>query len=165
MPQPKSPSLLGWYLGNSYKFRSRTRASRFGSFSSAIAASFSVLCGYCHLFFICQQMGVVKFFGFDACMPWFVFVAVLFLLAELECSLFLVCWKCVLSCYCWVLEVVTEFLWNLCFGFEICAVVLEILWSFWPDLDLEVLDVIFGFLILFLDYDIVHTCFCFLINI
>jgi hypothetical protein len=28
----------------------------------------SLLCGYSHLFFICQQMGVVKFFGFDACM-------------------------------------------------------------------------------------------------
>ncbi|GMY27967.1 hypothetical protein FCV25MIE_23209 [Fagus crenata] len=36
--------------------------------SSAIAAAFSLLYGYCHLFFICQQMGVVKFFGFDACM-------------------------------------------------------------------------------------------------
>ena len=91
----------------------------------------------------------------------FIFVAVLFLLAELECSLFLVCWNCVLSCCCWVLEVVTEFLWNLCFGFEICAVVLKILWSFWLDLDPEVLDVIFGLLILFLDYDIVHTYYCF----
>uniref|UniRef100_A0A2N9FMS8 Uncharacterized protein n=1 Tax=Fagus sylvatica TaxID=28930 RepID=A0A2N9FMS8_FAGSY len=57
------------YFVVGYKFRSRTRASRSGSFSSAIAAAFSVLCGYCHLFFICQQMGVVKFFGFDAYMP------------------------------------------------------------------------------------------------
>ena len=121
--------ILGIFVVVGYKFRSRTRASRSGSFSSAITAAFSVLCGYCHLFFICQQMSVVKFFGFDACMPWFFFFAVLFLLAELECSLFLVCWKCVLSCCCWVLEVVPKFLWNLCFGIIILFLLLFWVWN------------------------------------
>ena len=63
-----------------------------------------------------------------ACRDFF-FVALLFLLAELECSLFLVCWNCVLSCCCWVLEVVPKFLWNLCFGIIILFLLLFLVWN------------------------------------